>query len=81
MCHEKEQVNPMHNILLAILVGLIVIAALLSIGQMWFILLSWDVFIKLIVTLGILTLLLGFLLIIKADFGEHKKLKDDNYID
>ena len=41
----------------------------------------WDNFVKLIITFGILALVLGFLAVVKADFGEHKKLKDDNYLD
>lgn len=71
----------MHKALLYTLIGIVILSALLTIGQLWFMTLSWDIFIKAIVTCGILALLIGFLIIIKADFGEHKKLKDENYLD
>ncbi len=66
------------------LIGLVLIviaSAGLTIAQLWFPVVSWDNYIKLIVTFGIVALVLGFLIIIKADFGEKKKLKDENYLD
>ncbi|MGH1399196.1 MAG: hypothetical protein ACRBCT_08285 [Alphaproteobacteria bacterium] len=71
----------MHRYMLIGLVGLVLVGALLTILQMWTGLIGWDVFIKLIITLGILVLVLGFLMVIKADLGEHKRLKDENYLD
>ena len=53
----------------------------LTIAQLWFPVVSWDNYIKILLTLGIIALVLGFLIIIKADFGEHKKMKDENYLD
>jgi len=68
----------------AMLIGLVVFvfaSAGLIIAQLWFPVVSWDNYIKLIFTFGIVALVLGFLIIIKADFGEKKKLKDENYLD
>jgi len=62
--------------------ALVVLAgAGLTIAQLWFPVVSWDNYIKILLTLGIIALVLGFLIIIKADFGEHKKMKDENYLD
>ncbi len=66
------------------LLGLAVVVlagAGLTIAQLWFPVVSWDNYIKILLTLGIIALVLGFLIIIKADFGEHKKMKDENYLD
>ena len=71
----------MHQVLLKTLIGLVVAAALLTIVQIWGTFISWDMYGKAIVTLGILVLLIGFLLVVKIDFGQQKKLKDDNYLD
>jgi hypothetical protein len=71
----------MQKNLLFILVGMVVAGALLTIGQVWGPVMSWDLYIKAVITIGILVLLIGFLIVIKADLGEHKKLKDENYLD
>jgi len=71
----------MHKAMLIALVGLVVGGAVLAIAQMWTGFMAWDVFIKLVITLGVAVLVLGFLMVIKADLGEHKKLKDENYLD
>jgi hypothetical protein len=71
----------MHQNLLRGLVVLVIAGALLTIAQVWGMWLQWDVFVKLIATIGILVLLLAFLLVVKADFGQQKRLKDDNYLD
>lgn len=71
----------MHKNMLIALIGMVVGGAGLVILQMWTNFIPWDVFIKIIITLGILVIVLGFLLVIKADLGEHKKLKDENYLD
>ncbi|MCB1651580.1 MAG: hypothetical protein KDI46_05945 [Alphaproteobacteria bacterium] len=71
----------MHRVLLLTLVGLVGFAALVSIAQIWVQFLGWDVYAKLMVTVGILALLVGFLAIVKIDFGEHKRLRDENYLD
>jgi large-conductance mechanosensitive channel len=71
----------MHKAMLAGLVLIVLASAGLTIAQLWIPVVSWDNYIKLIVTFGIVALVLGFLIIIKADFGEKKKLKDENYLD
>ena len=53
----------------------------LTTAQIWFELLEWLTFIKVIGTILILFLLVSFIAAIKEDFGTHKKLKDDNYLD
>ncbi|MBL4804246.1 MAG: hypothetical protein JKY71_05220 [Alphaproteobacteria bacterium] len=72
----------MHKSILAALVLVVLASAGLTITQLWAPeIIGWDNFVKLIITFGILALVLGFLAVVKADFGEHKKLKDDNYLD
>lgn len=71
----------MHQKLLTALIGLVVLGTLLTIGQVWGPLLDWDLYVKIVITTGILVLLLGFLLVVKSDLGEHRNLKDKNYLD
>ncbi len=71
----------MHKAMLTGLVLVVLAGAGLTIAQLWYPIVSWDNYVKLLITFGIVALVLGFLIIIKADFGEHKKLKDDNYLD
>jgi FtsH-binding integral membrane protein len=71
----------MHKTLLLIIIGLIILGAVLTITQLWVPLLDWDIFIKAIITIGIVVVVLGLLMVLKNDLGEHKKLKDDNYLD
>jgi len=71
----------MNKILLYSLVGLVVLGVILTLGQVWGMMMSWAVFTKAIITIGILVLLLAFLLVIKSDLGDHKKMKDENYLD
>ena len=71
----------MHKTLLLIIIGLIVLAALLGITQLWVPLLSWDIFAKAMITILIVVVVLGLLMVLKNYLGEHKNLKDDNYLD
>lgn len=71
----------MHKLMLYLLVAMVVIATILILLQIWMSLMSWDVFIKVMITLGIMILLFGFLMVVGADLGQHKKLKDENYLD
>lgn len=71
----------MHQNLLKAIIIMVCGGALLSIAQLWVTLLPWDIFIKMVITLGILTVLAAFVLVVKADLGAHKKMKDENYID
>lgn len=70
----------MHRILIYTLVGLAIAAATLMILSIWGVDLS-EILYKLLATIGVLILLVGFLLVVKLDFGDHKRLKDQNYID
>ncbi|MAI61623.1 MAG: hypothetical protein CBB87_03940 [Micavibrio sp. TMED27] len=71
----------MHQALLGTLIMIVLGAAGLTIVQIWAPIMSWDIYFKFLVTGGIVALAIGFLIIIKADFGQHKKLKDENYLD
>ena len=71
----------MHKTLLLIIIGLIILGAVLTITQLWVPMLSWDIFVKAIITILIVVVVLGLLMVLKNDLGEHKNLKDDNYID
>ena len=71
----------MHKFMLFALVTMVVVATVLVILQIWMSFMSWDMFIKVMITLGILILLFGFLMVVGADLGQHKRLKDENYLD
>lgn len=63
------------------LVALSALATLLVTGQIWTQWLEWHIFLKIIGSLGIVVFLLGFLLAVAEDFGNNKRLKDQNYVD
>ncbi len=71
----------MHQTLLKAIIIMVCAGTLLFITQIWLIIMPWDMFFKAIITLGILTLLAGFILVIKSDLGSHKEMKDNNYLD
>ena len=71
----------MHKPLLYTVIGCVLVGALLTILQMWTMMFDWSAFIKILGTLAIVLVVAGFLLVVKSDFGDHKKLKDENYID
>ena len=66
--------------LLITMIGLVIMAALLIILNIWGVDLG-DMFYKIIGTLVVLIILIGFLMVVKMDFGDHKRLKDENYLD
>lgn len=70
-----------HQILLKAIIIMVCGGALLCIAQLWTSLLAWDIFFKVLITLGILVVLAAFGLVAKADLGTHKKMKDENYLD
>lgn len=70
-----------HRALIYALVGLVLFGGLVIILQVWGLLLHPGLFLKLLATIGVLIFIAGFLLVVKLDFSEHKKLKDENYID
>jgi len=71
----------MNRILLITIVVLVALGALLTVGQVWGLGLDFDLYIKAVITIGILVLLIAFLLVVKSDLGDHKKMKDENYLD
>lgn len=71
----------LHKPFFITLVALVCGIAALVIAKIWGIELPEDMFWKIGATLVVLILLFGFLLVVNSDFGEHKKLKDENYLD
>jgi len=70
----------LHRVLIFFIIGLAITGAALVILQIWGVDLG-ELLYKLLATIGVLILLAGFLLVVKSDFGEHKRLKDQNFID
>ena len=67
-----------------LLLGLVAASVVTSgmiLAQIWGQWFAWAVFVKLLATLGIAVILLGFLLAVAEDFGGNKRLKDNNFID
>ena len=67
-----------------LMLGLVAISAMtagLLLLQIWEQVFAWSVFLKLLGTLGVLVVLVGFLLAVAEDFGSNKRLKDKNFID
>lgn len=71
----------LHRALVMGLIGLVTLGAVLVILQIWGVIFDAEFLFKLLATIGVLILLAGFLLVVKMDFGEHKRLKDENFID
>jgi hypothetical protein len=71
----------LHRALVLALVGLVLLGGLLIILNIWGVAIDGDFLFKSLATIGILILVFGFLLVVKADFGEHKRLKDNDFID
>lgn len=70
----------MQRSLLLVLIGLVIAGAALIILTIWGVDLGAALF-KILATIGVLILLVGFLMVVKMDFGEHKRLKDENFLD
>ena len=71
----------MYRFLLISIIVMVCFAATMCIIQLWSNIIPWDIFIKTLMTLGILTVLSGLVLVIKTDLSQHKKMKDENYLD
>lgn len=71
----------LHSALLYCLVGTAIFGAILILDQIWLQSLSWEVFIKLLITLAIVAVLAVFLMLVRADLAQNRKLKDENYLD
>lgn len=57
------------------------VSGVLIVVQMWWAVLAWESFGKIIVSMLILAGLIGFYMAVSEDFGNSRKLKDDKYID
>lgn len=64
-----------------ITIGILVTWVVLAILDMWFDIMSWAVFIKLTVTLGLLAVVALIIAIAKREYIDEKDLKKDKYID
>lgn len=62
------------------IVAIVVLGAALILAQLWFDVFPEAVFGKLLVTLLILGGVVSFIIAVKQDLSEEKKLKDDKYI-
>ncbi len=71
----------LHRALVIGLIGLVGLGCVLLILSIWGVVFDGEFLFKLLATIGVLVVLVGFLLVVKSDFGEHKRLKDQNYID
>ena len=76
-----SMIDKLHKPFFFTLVGLVCMVAALAIASIWGIDLPEDLLWKIGGTLVVLILLFGFLLVVNSDFGQHKKLKDENYLD
>jgi hypothetical protein len=71
----------MQKNLLLLVFGVVTIAALVTVAQMWFPFMEWDTYLKSMVTLGIFAVLAAFGMVVRGEIDQHKKLKDKNYLD
>ncbi|MGB1077796.1 MAG: hypothetical protein ACPG05_05760 [Bdellovibrionales bacterium] len=70
------------NILIKLISALVILGGAIVVLQIWGVdVLSWEMFLKVMGTLGVVIVVLGFLIVVRSDFSDHKKLKDDNYLD
>ena len=71
----------LHRALVYTLVGLVLVGALFVILSIWGVTFDPGLLFKLLSTVGVLIVIVGFLLVVRSDLGEHKNLKDQNFID
>ena len=64
-----------------ITISLLVFWVLITILDMWFDIMSWDVFIKFSITLALLGVVALIIAIAKREYIDEKNLKKDKYID
>lgn len=58
-----------------------VLAAFLSLAQMWFSPLDTKMFVKILITLGILFVVALGITLVKKEYLDNKKMRDSGYID
>lgn len=74
----------LHRPLLIFIIITVCICAILTIAQIWTLpvpVMDWWTYIKLMATAGILVGLSALVMVLRIDLSEHKKLKDQNYLD
>lgn len=71
----------LHRALVITLIGLVLLGAMLIVLSIWGVFIDSNFLFKLLATIGVGILVIGFLLVVKMDFGEHKRLKDNDFID
>lgn len=71
----------MHKSMLLTIIALLVVAALITLIQIWAPFLSWDIYGKIIISALIIGGVLGLIMALKSDLSEHKNMKDENYLD
>lgn len=69
------------RILFGLLVALITAISGMIVVQLWWVGFQWGIFTKVVISLGIFTGLVTFILAVSEDFGQNKTLRDKNYID
>ncbi len=69
------------KILFSVLVALITAICGMIVVQLWWVGFQWGIFAKLVVSFGIVTALVAFVLAVSEDFGQNKNMRDKNYID
>ncbi len=71
----------LHDALIYALIAMAVGTVALILDQVWLRVVPWDIFVKLCVSIVILGALDVFLILVRTDFAQNKKLKDENYLD
>lgn len=71
----------MKNLFLFSLIGMVILAAILTVVQIWTMFLAWDVFLKVLGTLAIIFCVVGLIHLMVNELGKGKRLKDENYLD
>lgn len=70
-----------NTLLVRCIVMLVIVGAGLGLAQMWLSLFAADIFIKFMITLAVLGLVASFLIAVRQDMTDEKKMKDDKYLD
>ena len=68
-------------VLVRAIVLLVLVAAVMLIGQLWFAWFDMLFFWKLLGTIVILGIVISLIIAVMTDFSSEKSLKDDNYLD
>lgn len=72
----------MNRVLLIAIISMVVAGAMLTLVQIWAPgVIAWEFFVKLMITLVILTVLAALVLVLVSDLQSKKELKDKNYLD